>query len=399
MSHKSWRFFAWRRRFVAVIYRFRRRLLLILALIALAALATQLRPPPRRIPLGEPQVVETTKPQVCVHTLLENEVEEWKIQRSLELVREMGATTIVQFFPWAYFEPQEDNFSWSRPDLIVRHAQNQGLRIIARLGLVPQWARPDANMTLNHLPEAYFDRFAIASAKLAERYADTIQHFIIWNEPNLSFEWGYRPVDPAAYVRLLQATYPRIKEANPDAVVLAGALAPTNEIRGSNAGLNELDFLSDMYQFGASAYFDALAVHSYGLIHPPESAPAPSQLNFRRLELLREIMLANDDDHKPVYVTETGWNDHPRWSFAVRPSQRLAYTVRAFEYSLANWHWVDKVCIWTLRYPAATLSYPDNFTLVSPEFELKPIYFAIQDYARGWERNTIAWLPPPLENQ
>ena len=398
MSHKSGRNPSWRKRIFSFANRYRRRLIWTLALALAFALVLPLRPPPPDIQLGEQQTVVTTKPHVCVHTLLENEVDEWKIQRSLELVREMGATTIVQFFPWPYFEPQPGQFNWDQTDLIVRHARNQGLRIIARLGLVPDWARPAGNTTLNHLPENAFDDFARAAAKLAGQYADAIQHFIIWNEPNLSFEWGYRPVDPAAYVRLLQASYERIKEAKPGATVLAGALAPTNEARGSPAGLNDLDFLSDMYRFGAAAYFDALAIHSYGLVHPPESAPAPDQLNFRRLELQREFMIANGDAHKSVYVTETGWNDHPRWVYAVRPSRRLAYTIRAFEYAEANWPWVDQLCIWALRYPAATLSYPDNFTLISPEFERKPIYYAIQNYARGWDQSATRWLPPPQES-
>ncbi|MEK7312761.1 MAG: hypothetical protein AAB382_12375, partial [Chloroflexota bacterium] len=49
------------------------------------------------IVLGEPQTVQTTHPKVCVHTRLTDEVEEWKIQRSLAMVREMGAPTIVEY--------------------------------------------------------------------------------------------------------------------------------------------------------------------------------------------------------------------------------------------------------------------------------------------------------------
>lgn len=353
------------------------------------------------VELGEAQIVQTTKPQVCVHTLLENEVQERKIKRSLELVREMGATTIVQFFPWAYFEPRDNQYNWTQADLIVRHAKNQGLRIIARLGLTPDWARPAASegraTTLNYLPEASFDDFAQYAARLATRYREEIRHFIIWNEPNLSFEWGYRPVDPPAYVRLLQKSYRAIKDANPQALVLAGALAPTKEIQGSPAGLNEMDFLRQMYSSGAAPYFDALAVHSYGSTEAADAEPSADRLNFRRLEFLRQIMLEADDGAKPVFITESGWNDHPRWSGAVRPSQRLQYTIKAFEFAEANWNWVEQLCIWAFRYPAPLNGYPDNFTLVSPAFDLKPIYYAIQGYARGWERRPTQWLPPPEE--
>ncbi|MBX3058034.1 MAG: hypothetical protein KF770_16325 [Anaerolineae bacterium] len=34
-----------------------------------------------------------------VHTRLTDEVEEWKIKRSLQMVRQMGAPWIVEFFP------------------------------------------------------------------------------------------------------------------------------------------------------------------------------------------------------------------------------------------------------------------------------------------------------------
>ena len=80
-------------------------------------------------------------------------------------------------------------------------------------------------------------------------------------------------------------------------------------------------------------YFDALAIHSYGFRQPPAAEPAPDRLNFRRAELLRQLMTAHGDGAKPAFITEFGWNDHPRWSGAVRPSQRSAYTIQAFEYA------------------------------------------------------------------
>ena len=122
-----------------------------------------------------------------------------------------------------------------------------------------------------------------------------MNHVIIWNEPNLSFEWGYRPVDPEGYVELLRAVYPRARAANPDVVVLAGALAPTLEPEGSTAGLSDLAYLERMYRAGAAGYFDALAAHAYGLTFPPDEPPAPGAINFRRVELLREVMVAHGD--------------------------------------------------------------------------------------------------------
>ena len=378
--------------------RYRKRLLILSALLALGIALALPRPASEQVPLGEQQSVESAHPQVCVHTLLENEVHEAKIKRSLQLTRELGAGAIVQFFPWAYAEPRQGTYDWFHADRIIRHAQRQGIRVIARLGLVPEWARPGnsgAPTTLNYLPEESFENFARYAAAFAGRYRDAVHAIIIWNEPNLSFEWGYRPVDPAAYTRLLRASHRHIKAVNPDVQVLAGALAPTLEEAGSAAGLNEFDYLTAMYSNGASAYFDALAIHTYGFRDPPNTAPAPDRLNFRRAERLRQIMIAHGDAEKPVYVTEFGWNDHPRWAAAVRPSQRTAYTIQAFNYAEANWDWVSNLCIWALRFPADLLSYPDYFTLISADFREKPIYFALQDYARGWARSEQLWLPPP----
>lgn len=356
----------------------------------------RLAPAPPRAPLGPQQVVETVKPQVCVHTRLIDEVYEWKIQRSLQMAREMGADTVVEFFPWAYAEPSRGQYNWTSFDRIIKHARNQGLHIIARLGLVPAWAREDAeNSTLNYLPDESFDEFAAFVAAFAGRYAGVVDHIIIWNEPNLSFEWGYRAVDPAGYARLLEAVYALAHAANSNVVILAAPLAPTLEPPGSPNGLNDLLYLEALYQAGAAPYFDALAMHTYGFTDPPEAPPTPDTLNFRRAELLRQIMERYDDPARPVYITESGWNDHPRWTKAVRPSLRVAYTVNAFKWAEANWPWLDKLCIWALRYPTSTRSYPDNFTLLTADFEPKPIFTAIQAYARGWQESDDLWLPAP----
>lgn len=357
-----------------------------------------LLPAPPRAPLGAPQTVETEHPLVCLHTRLIEEVDEWKIQRSLQLVREMGADTIVEFFPWAYVENVEDQYDWSNVDRIVKHARNQGIHIIARMGLVPGWARPDMDdefTTLNTLPEESYDDFAEFVADFAARYAGVIDHIVIWNEPNLAFEWGYRQVDPAGYVLLLRAVYAPAHAANPNVVILAAPLAPTLEPPGSAAGLNDVLYLEAVYEAGGSDYFDGLAMHTYGFTEPADAPADEDALNFRRAELLRAVMERYGDGDSPVFITETGWNDNPRWTKAVTPSQRIAYTLDAFRLAEQEWDWLDKLCLWVFRYPAPTFNYPDNFTLVTTDFQLKPIYYAVQAYARGFATSETLWLPPP----
>lgn len=329
------------------------------------------------------QQVQTSNPVVGVHTRLTDEVEEWKIQRSLALVREMGAPWIVEYFPWAYYEPERGRYDWTHPDTVIRHARNQGITVIARLGMTPAWARPDPKKqetTNTYLDAAGYIDFANFVAVFTARYKEDVQHIIIWNEPNLSFEWGYRPVDPAAYVDLLRVVYPAAHAANPDIVVLGGALAPTLEPPDSPAGLNDLLYLEAMYTAGGGAYFDALSAHAYGLGFAPETSPDPMLINFRRVELLREIMDANGDAGKPIYVTEAGWNDHPRWTWAVKPGQRIQYTLDAYTWAAEQWPWCPVVAMWMLRTPAKLRNYQDYYAYVTPDFQQRMIYTAVQAY-------------------
>ncbi len=340
---------------------------------------TLIQPAPILITYGQPQTVHTNHPIVAVHTRLTDEVEEWKIQRTLQMVREMGATTIVELFPWAYYHDSGGGFAWDHPDLVVNHAHAQGLNVIARIGLTPAWARPK-DTSLNYLDADGYDDFAVFAAAFAARYQGKVTHIIVGNEPNLSFEWGYRSSTPQDYADLLRVVYPAVKAANPDVIVLGGALAPTIEPDGSPWGLNDLTYLERLYKAGAADFFDGLAVHTYGLTFPPEAEPGETLLNFRRVELIREIMVAHDDADTPIYITESGWNDHPRWTRAVRPGRRIQYTLDAFAFAEKNWPYVETMAIWAFRFPAPTKSFMDYYTLVTPEFIPKPIYDAIKVY-------------------
>ncbi|MGD2077868.1 MAG: hypothetical protein PVH18_05770 [Chloroflexota bacterium] len=349
------------------------RLLLLVLVVAL------IQPAPLLIVPGPQQTVHTTHPIFGVHTRLTDEVEPWKIQRTLQMVREVGASWIVEFFPWAYYHDAGGGIAWQHPDLVVEHAAAQGLTVVARLGLTPAWARPP-DTPLNHLDPSAYDDFADFAARFAQRYEGKVTHLIIWNEPNLSFEWGYQKTPPAEYVELLKIVYPAVKQANPRMQVLAGALAPTLEASDSPWAYNDLEYLDGIYQAGGADYFDGLAVHVYGLTFPPLSEPDESILNFRRVELMREVMVEHADDATPIYITETGWNDHPRWTLAVRPAQRIRYTLDAIEYAEANWPYVAGMAIWAFRFPAPTRSYMDYYTLVTPEFVPKPIYETLQEF-------------------
>jgi len=106
---------------------------------------------------------------MCAHTRLTDEVEPWKIQQTLQMAREMGASSVVEYFLWATHEPARGVYDWSHADLVVDHAVNQGLKVIARLGYVPEWARPSRSSHL-YLDEAHYDDFAAFAAAFARHF-------------------------------------------------------------------------------------------------------------------------------------------------------------------------------------------------------------------------------------
>ncbi|MFC2023528.1 beta-galactosidase [Chloroflexota bacterium] len=338
------------------------------------------------VALGPQQEVRTVDHKMGIHTRLTDEVEPWKIKRTLEMVREMGAPWIVEFFPWAYYEPAPGRFDWSHADLVVDMARRQGLTVIARMGFVPEWARPDPETqatTFTYLDEAQYAAFGNYVQAFVEHFRGRVDHIIIWNEPNISLEWGYRAVDPEGYSTLLQTVYPLAKAANPDVMVLGGALAPTLAPIGDPEGMNDLDYLGRMLEAGAGDAMDGLAVHAYGWQLSPDTPADPAVINFSRTELLHQLLVDHGYGDLAIYITEGGWNDHPRWTKSVLPSQRAAFTSRAYQKGLDEWPWCEAMALWVFRYPRPANTYQDYFAFVTTDFTPKPIYFSVQRYAQG----------------
>jgi hypothetical protein len=82
-------------------------------------------------------------------------------------------------------------------------------------------------------------------------------------------------------------------------------------------------------------------------------------------------------------ITESGWNDSPRWTRAVRPATRIAYTLGAYDWAEKNWPYVQAVCTWAFRFPRPLATYGDYYAFVTPDFTPRPIYEAV----KAWTGN------------
>ncbi len=324
-----------------------------------------------------------------------------KVQRMLDLLerlqahlREHGpdgqaaqaARDVMRYFDLAAPLHHEDEERHVFP-LLLHSEDPAWVALAGRLqqehrDMVPAWARPPET-TFRYLARDRFGDYADFVYAFVRHFRGKIKYVIVWNEPNLTLEWGQRPPDPEAYAELLALAYAHAKEADPEVQVLAAGLAPTLEPPGSALGLDDLVFLQRMLDAGAGSTMDGLALHAYGLTFPPDDPADPRQLNFARVELLHDLLVRAGLGDRPCYITEGGWNDHPRWTRAVRAYERMAYTVRAYDKVLREWPWCRAVCLWVFRYPWPQGSYQDYFAFVTPGFIPKPVYSEVRHYARG----------------
>jgi len=296
-------------------------------------------------------------------------------QRDMELIRDAGFGWVKQAFAWREIEGSgKGHFDWSVSDRVVAQAESIGVHVIARLDSDPTWASgqvyPNADSILMTPPKNDQD-FADFCYALASRYKGRIAAYQLWNEPNLSREWGGMAPDPEAYVRLLKAGYEAIKRADPNAIVISAGLAPTT--RRDRIAMPDTEYLKRMYAAGAEPYFDALGAHGAGYKASPEKdpgevandsnyynrgdpncpGPACRIYCFRHVEDLRKIMVENGDSDKQVVVLEFGWTIDPRpdspyaWH-AVTEEQQADYFVRAYQY--AKQHWQPWIGVMSLIY-------------------------------------------------
>ena len=362
------------------------------SLIAVYSAATE-RP---RTTANDAQLRIVVSNPLGVNTFLEQEVDPAKRRKSLEMVREAGFHWVRQQFQWVALEPDEKGVfvgqfgesSWDVYDDIVAAAEEQGLELIARLDTSPKWARAGNSHVTT--PPDDLDDFGDYVEAVVDRYRGRIRYYQIWNEPNLAVEWGNKPVDPRAATRLLRVGYERAKDSDPEAVVLAPALAPT--IASGPEALNELTFMQAMYDAGAASYFDIGSVQAYGLRNGPDDRRlGPNDVNFSRPILFRELMVRNGDAAKPVWASEAGWNAPPPeapepypWG-NVNPQQQARYTVRALERARDEWPWMGVINVWYLK-QADTENMQSafaGFRLLDPDFTPRPVYRAIQEYANS----------------
>ena len=247
--------------------------------------------------------------------------------QAIQMTQGMGFNWIKQQIPWKRFEGSPGAIDWGAMEDIVNTANGAGISVLFSIVKAPDWAREGGFDGGVEGPPADPATYAKFVGAVASHFCNSpLKAIEVWNEENLFYEWGSRPLNPGDYIALLAPAYAAIKGACPGMYVISGALTPA----GSNPGkaVDDFDYLRGMFAAGLANYADGIGAHPSGYNVPPDvtwqdacAAIQVSGHNFNgacdsphhswsfrsTMEGYRNIMVANGDRNKKLCPTEFGW--------------------------------------------------------------------------------------------
>jgi hypothetical protein len=279
-----------------------------------------------------------------------------EMDRAAQMAQDAGVKWSREEFGWGRVQHRKGEFDWTFYDQLVATAKRHGISIYGEIGYWAGWTKP-------YTPEGIEDycRFAAAAA---ERYKNDIQHWEVWNEPNIFFWQG----PPDMYADLLKQAYAAIKKASPTAQVLGC----------STAGIDH-KFIKRTIELGGQ--FDILTIHPY--------RPTLSDRNFAAdLVKASETAKRPDGTPRPVWITEMGWttctpHNGPAQDFpATTQRDQARLLARAYMGAIAsgaapNISWYD------FRNDGTDpFNFEHNMGIMTRDFQPKPAYRAYATMTR-----------------
>jgi GH35 family endo-1,4-beta-xylanase len=228
----------------------------------------------------------------------------------MDWVKLLGFSHVKQTFAWKDVEPIPGQWFFTEGDRILNELERRDLSLIVRLTDTPDWAHPRLPPITEggyiDAPPDNLDDWANYCHTVADRYKGRVAAYQIWNEPNLSREWGGKSPEAAGYVEMLRRCSDEIRAVDPDAILISAGLSPTGQ-DDSIAQRDDL-YLQRMYDLDFQQYIDVVGVHAPGFA-PPEYGPDDAERDgrgrwatFRRVEDLREIMVKNGDAARQMAI-------------------------------------------------------------------------------------------------
>jgi len=241
----------------------------------------------------------------------------------LDMIAEAGFKLIRMDLTWAIIEHDKGIYEFEKLgyDSLTEGCAKRGIRILYILDYGNTLYEKGRSVRTQAGREA----FAAFAEAAAERYAGKGILWEIWNEPNIKHFWDPQPsVDD--YCKLVELTAPRIKKADPNGLVVAGA---TSQI--------PFEWLEGCFRAGLLNCIDVLSVHPYRS-QPPETVVG----DYAELHQL-VTKYAPQGKQLPIISGEWGYSNL-NWDMSRLSEQEQAeYLARMF---LTNLHQGIDISIW-----------------------------------------------------
>jgi hypothetical protein len=308
--------------------------------------------------------------------------------RRLEGMQQAGIKWGRQDFTWKRIERTKGEYDWDAYDRLIDQCREHGVQLFGNLAY-----GPDFHDTRT---EAGIQAYCTFAGAAARRYTGKVDHWQIWNEPNLGFHGG----NPELYARLLAAAGKAIHDANPKAKVL-----------GLNMAFCDVLWTEKVLKLVPYDCFDIICFHPYRNPNAPEDKfdwwvldqyvkvfhkeltveyPLVHASFLDQTEQLIQAM-AGFGPPKPIWITEMCFNTHIH-PYGVSELRSADLLVRFHVLAKASGK-VEKVFWWTFKDGGAQqFDAAEMVGLVRADHQPKYAYFAYAVMTRmlegkRWVRN------------
>lgn len=298
----------------------------------------------------------------------------------------LGAGWTRVRFPWADLQPNNDG-EWN--DSFFTEAQLNaelaaGREVVGLIVNTPHWALDNPNVPgvprgLTARDDDPANVWATFVRQIAGRYAGRINHWIIWNEPDIwdptypGRTWGG---DEKTFYQLLRVAYNVIKQTAPGATVHLSAFTYYWDVNyGRTPFFSRLldEMAKDKSAPGNNYYFDAASANLY----------FRTDNVYDLIAWHHQQMLVRGFD-KPVWLTETNAapSTDPNWpvadpTFRITLEEQSHFIIQSFAMALAAG--ASRVAVYKLAdVPGDHAANPEPFGLVREDGSRRPAFAAFQ---------------------
>jgi len=302
----------------------------------------------------------------------------------LDVLKAAGTNTVRVDLGWSSLESagkgQYSPWLVQKVDSYVQAAADRGIKVIATFTTTPCWASsaPESlkqgcsadwwNRGVSAYPPTNANDYADAAAWVAQRWGAKLAALEVWNEPN---QQGFlNSPDPAgAYAAILNAAYPRIKQAAPETTVLGGALADSDGA-----------FLLQLYVHGIQGHFDGFSLHPYSWHNPTiENAQNRTYTFLNGVPWIHDILTLNGDGNRDLWLTEFGFSTCTDGNTdCVSQAQQGSYLKTQFELA-RGYGYVKAAIAYDLRNDAEAPDRLSSYGLLHRDFSPKGGFRGFQE--------------------